>query len=421
MKLVWISLVVAVLAGAVWIATRRPLTASIAPSSYQGASTPSNQGPELTSKPSDSSDRRVDERASLRIVVVTKEDSRPVAHARVVIEKSGIDPQQWEDEVARYGSPESALAHGLGDSHETDEHGELRISFVDRRILACAWGENLFGKTAIDPGTHEARIEMKRARTLDIDVVDAGGRPVPDVCIAFLAVARAEWDSMNGAWTDANGRVHVDCLDDRRWHENTTWRIGAAYGATQPEFIDVDARNPPSSLRFVLGATGDVELSLTDANGHPLTIDAEYGLYVDASRVDPPRGLDPDSWHSRFTRDGHAVFPHVAIDLPLDLHVWALGFEFDEPKDLRAPSLPGETRRITLACESVRPIVRGRIVDSNDRPLSGAGVVAKESLNPDLKDFAEARQAFEARTEDDGTFECALGHRGEFAKPHHHD
>jgi hypothetical protein len=413
MKLVWISLVVAVLAGAFWIATRRPLTASIAPSGYQGASTPSHQGPELTSKPSDSNDRRVDERASLRIVVVTKEGSRPVAHARVLIEKSEADPGHWQDEVARYGSSEGALAHGMGDSYETDEHGELLVPVVDRTRVACAWGKDLFGKTAVASGTHDASIEMKRAQPLDIEVVDARGAPVPHVCIAFLAIAGAQWESLPGAWTDANGRVHVEDLEAWRWYHNTRWRIGGAYGATQPEFIDLDERNFSSPLHFVLGATGDVELALADEHGQPLVIEAEYGLYVDNHRVNPARGLDPDGWHSRFTNDGRALFEHVALDLPLSVHVWAMGFDFDEPNDLRAPSLSGQTRRITLRCKSVRPIVRGRIVDSNDRPLAGVAVVAKESLDPDLKDFAEARLVFEASTEDDGTFECVLDHRGE--------
>src|SRR5258705_6216915 len=259
MRLVWISVVIALLAAALWFATRRPLVAAIPHTVPQRTSGLLDQGRESVPKPINAGDRHVDTASSLRIVVAMKDDSRPVAHARVLLEKSGIDPQEWSDVVARYGSPESALAHGLGDSYETDENGELLIPLVDRRGLACAWREDLFGKTEIRPGTHDASIEMTRVRTLDIDVVDARGAPVPDVCIAALVVAGAEWDSLNGGWTDANGRVHVDDLDK-------AWRIGAAYGATDPAFIDVDERNPSSPIRFVLGATGDVELSLTDAN-----------------------------------------------------------------------------------------------------------------------------------------------------------
>src|SRR6185436_12205017 len=108
------------------------------------------------------------------------------------------------------------------------------------------------------------------------------------------------------------------------------------------------------------GPTGNVEFALVDESGRPLAVQAEFGLYVDDARLAGERALEEDGWHQRFTSDGHALFEHVQLDLPLAIHVWATGFDFDKPPDLRGPSSAGETRRFELHCKSVLPIARGR-------------------------------------------------------------
>lgn len=350
--------------------------------------------------------------SELRILVVEHESQQPLPNARVWIARRDIDAFAWDDAEARYGSRALALMLELGDEFAADERGELRVPLVESRTRIHAAAGDLHGGTVATASDIECVIELRRMTGIEIEVVDGGGSPVPGVWLALL-----EGEDPSAAWTamtDDTGRASVLDLDDVRSGASGRWRVGVAFGAAVPDFVDLDERSPSwedvrrRPIRFVLGDTGAVEFQLVDERGQTLAIDAEFALDVDESRIDAHFTLEENMWHTRLTRNGHVRFEHIALGLPLAIQVWALGFEFDEPADLSGPSLAGETKQVELRCASVRPIARGRVVDPEGRPAAHACLTASRPARDARAPLEHDAVRFACTTDAHGAFEAML-------------
>lgn len=350
--------------------------------------------------------------SELRIAVIDGASKQPVPNARVWIARADVDSLAWEDALARHGGRAAALMHECGDEFSADERGELRVPrvVVDTRIHAAS--RELHGGGVAAPSDGECVIELQSIAVLDIEVVDVRGAAVPDVWVALLS-----GEDLSPVWTaltDGAGRASVLDLDELRSDASGRWRAGVSFGAAVPRFVDVDERASSWELerrrpiRFVLAETGAIEFQLVDEHGQPLALEAEFGLYVDDDRLDEPFALEEDAWHGRHTRDGRARFDHVALELPLAVHVWAIGFEFDEPDDLRGPASPGDTRQVELRRTGVLPIVRGRVLDPEGRAFATAWLTA---LIPEFDPTAQSKYdalRWDCWTDGNGAFETEL-------------
>lgn len=268
---------------------------------------------------------------------------------------------------------------------------------------ASRQGFYLFDK--IDASAPSAKLVMRPARTVEINVIDAEQRPIEGA----LAAAMTYWyDTMSQATSDRTGhallRVPADAGLQYVWAMKPD--VGLDYFAFRR--FDEPASNvyklPPDykqPLALVLDGTRTVTVRVVDEKGRPMK-----GVKVTPWYVETPQKGDHlniggvDEFYVATDADGRAAFPYIPADVVNQIIFWA------RPDDYYTPERPvfdpqGESSEITARLVSLVP-VRGRVTLFGGRPAANVEVC----VNGDGYEIDRFRQS--TRTAADGSFEIRV-------------
>jgi len=334
----------------------------------------------------------------LSIQVVEEGSGKPVAGARVLLQKEDVDGREWSQAWDRWGDLEQVLVQGLGLAFVSDESGSVLVDRPSRALWASADRGDLHGEQRIDPASVRCTIAVKLYRSLAIEVVDALGKPATGVRVALVENEHGEWSSSWTEITGSDGRVALIKLEDKLHDQQALLALGPTLALATPQQIEFSASNAPTEpLRFVLEPTGSVEVVLSDKHGRVLDIDGMLELQVVRSELSAvvceSLSLDAPAL------EGSAVFEHVGLGLEFDAGAEVAGKSF-QSRVFAGPLTPGERVRVLLPLESSGTLLSGRALDEHGEPLRSASIfggVQRHDGNP-----YETR--FQAQTDEQGRF-----------------
>jgi RNA polymerase sigma factor (sigma-70 family) len=339
------------------------------------------------------------------IVVVDGASDAPVADAEVhwINEDSKLRffeslPSAEHKVISR--RPTEAVAARAGWRTRSDADGRARIAIpLGSRMptTIAARSDGRYGVLDVQPNSLAPasghRVLLRPDRTIQVRVVDAGGRPVPDVLVTVDAHgsdgARWEHGELLGAYSDADGVAtlqhvqHAAAAAARRAAADpgrTTFRLLAA--ARLPGYedfgVDVDLAAAASSVELRLPPHGRVSVQVhAAANDVPLdglgqawlrdaTPATAASASGEASSVRGTQGFWPPTHHAKLDPSGLAHFPIVRLG-----RQWEVGLGHDDALTLvtAGPTLAGQEIQVALRPDAGKCVVRGRVLAAPGAPL----------------------------------------------------
>jgi hypothetical protein len=338
----------------------------------------------------------------LRVLVVEKGTGRPLAGARVLLQKEGVDPLEWNEAWERWNDVEPMLAHGLGQAFVSDRRGIASVPQPSRQVWVTADLGELHGERRTDPKEEFCRVEVRAYHSLAIEVLDPLGRPVEGVRVALVESEHGEWWSAWSGITDSDGRAELHKLEEKLGDENAPLALGPCLAVARPQQVEFTAATAPSGpVRFVLEPSGAIEVVMSDAQGRAL--DVAGTLQLEVVRSDLPTCVSESGSHTVHARAGSAVLEHVGLGLEFEVRSDVLGKRFRE-RTFAGPVTPGERIRVYLPLERAGTLLSGRALDERGEPLRGVEITGEVPISAG----SSRDKSFTTRTDARGRFKGDL-------------
>lgn len=228
-----------------------------------------------------------------------------------------------------------------------------------------------FGMSRCPARSDSVTILLGPLEQLEIEVVDASGRPAEGALVVELQHSRMEF-------TDRTGRVRVPVIATRRGDAAEKLDFLLPLADTQPpRHVIGSGESPNAPLRFVLGDCGTLELVATSDGARIEGFDLEFRVRIHSREGEESR-IYLDHWQS--TLSGSIRLPHVSPGRKLGC--WIVeNVPFPDlifqrvQLDSTEPGRAVTVREIPLQRGLVR--FRGIAVDESGSPLAKAWVNAE--------------------------------------------
>ncbi|MEW6072857.1 MAG: carboxypeptidase-like regulatory domain-containing protein [Planctomycetota bacterium] len=228
---------------------------------------------------------------------------------------------------------------------------------------------------------------------LSVRVVDEARTPQPGIPVGLRFGAEESHEYRGSVATQApHGIAVLSYIGAMAWMEGgTSLRVGLAVPLPEPVEATLDAANPPiAPIELVLPAFGFLEVHLIRLEDE----EPAKGIVVSLLLPRPPEEIEGDPLEEEFPewRDSRRYQRFVAglfapgedtrrlpVGLGLDLEVEARSPAGEEGvrRAVCGPSLAGGVVRVEIALEELEPVLVGRIVDEEGRPLAATRFAAK--------------------------------------------
>lgn len=319
--------------------------------------------------------------------------------------------QRWGrwDEALESGQLEQLLSE---DTLEvlTDDSGRATLPTASGGVVV-ADSEAVFGVAWCEPDrSAPLMVEVHPDFAVAARVVDASGSTKAGIRVALRV--DYDWGDVSDVASAISDREGVALIEHAGWRLSE-WEISgdhrvtlALAGPLDPSIErEIDALAPPiEPVELRLGAFGELEVAVFDAEGRPLASNDDVELH----RIERPSATDEEYEYvypgaSSPLRDGVALFPCVALE-----QEFAAVLNFDEggrhvaTKTGRGPVHIGDRARIELRFEPVRG-VQARLVD-----VAGAPLVEREvEVFTEREPGASADRLCISRTDGEGRLRIA--------------
>lgn len=304
--------------------------------------------------------------ATCRIRVVDATSGAPVPDARVWLQREDAPctSPPWRRAIQRSNDVEVTLRDGLGHELELDARGEVLVPRPTRWLCVAAARGALHGTATLQREDAECVIELEPYHALEVEVVDASGRPLEGAHVAFYGDELAEIRGTVTLIAGADGRISIPRLESAVWMRSggPPMRLALAGGAAcEPESVTLalDAL-PAAPVRLEAAEHGSLVVQLTDAHGKELALDGRCEvelLWDPALELSPARRAGDLEEH---LHDGRVVFECVGLGLSLDVFVAAEGHT-GESRTVSGPRDPGESVLVQVPIGEPFVGVRGRV------------------------------------------------------------
>ncbi len=300
----------------------------------------------------------------------------------------------------------------------SDDTGEVLLPAFAKVVAAVARHGTLYGERVL--GTEEpsppSRLELTPDVTLQVQVVDGAGKPVAGVRVGVQRQAPL-------ATGDLSPRLsHVEAVAITQepdglatfvhLHHRSpdlllagSWAVVGIEGALAPAVrVDFDPRTPPAEpVRLVLPPTGRLVVLVQDAHGGPMPDERVYLTPIVARSSD---GRDVLAQRiSVMSKQGRGEFPHVGLDLDLQVEAWPQEWPRTELRQ-PGPRTAGEEVVVTLRFDQRHPVLTGRLIDA-----SGA-IRGRERMSGriliDRKDAPQAEDSLWVQIDAQGRFRIPI-------------
>jgi hypothetical protein len=320
----------------------------------------------------------------VEVRVADQASGRPVAGAEVAwLDASLYQRLRMPAEDAQWMYQDvEPIAHAYGWRARTDQDGMVRVHVSDWTSVYARAGSR-YGSVSCNKKTLPAegyRIELVEDRNLQVQVLDALGRPAAGVRIAVAqhgadgAFLRL-WTGMPLARTekpDGKARIaHMQC-----WQEHphggevlvptAQWRVRAELPGGKDPGVVFDPKAPPAETVVLrLPPTGTVTARVEVGGGRVLT-GTRRTIEV---HVGPPgdRHTRNRAWQKPIGPDGCARFPWVPVGGTLAAST-RLDTSFFH-KEFAAPAAQGEEVTVVLTPSPDDVALTGRILDDRQQLL----------------------------------------------------
>ena len=292
--------------------------------------------------------------SGVAIRVVDDASGAAVADALVV----AVDETMFGWICGEDGEPEHDAAwrmRDLGVASLSDRAGATRVPLPTRPMTVMAFHGERFGRATVEAHDPLDQVVRIAPRTLEVEVVDAEGRPLAGVPVALDTPCNVHHELGFVRESDARGRVTIEGHDLER---NVHWGCGRE---TVVEFsfpsrayalraID-DAQIEP--VRLVAPPTSRLVVELRDLDDRPLGAPAlvkcvTWLPWIERHDFDPfwpELGWQRESW--RRSDGGRVDLGPFEIGLLASVSVECAGYEF-EPQTFAPPGTAGETRVVVM-------------------------------------------------------------------------
>ncbi len=303
--------------------------------------------------------------------------------------------------------PEVVLRR-IGERYETDGDGRVTLKSgpTDRGYLVARKNDVFAMKSFRTADEIPVTLELALDRTLRIQTVDEAGVPLPGVPVGMTS--REEDPSPEyrvlTEGRDAIATVpHFDQIFARELERGDVTYAVLPIPMLDTVSVEIDpARFPTEPVQLVVPPTGRVVVEVRGEAGEPLD---GYRVHLESTvstkRLGRGRGADATS------EAGLAVFPYVGLGgkLLATLEPKAGENRNRITRVFDAPAAAGEEIRIEIGFEAGAPLLTGRLVDAERRPIAERSV----RLRFELRMERLGTMHFETlRTDAEGRFEANL-------------
>ena len=311
----------------------------------------------------------------LEVIVVDGRSGVPVAGARVrglgLLEPMS-GPNDHKEVPIGLLDFEIELAGGA--VYETDATGRTRIpkNGVPGSYAASApgmWGMAYFSDSEKPPHV----IDMMPERGARVLVVDAHGKPAPNVPVA-IACDGARFDDLVESLSDEQGLVDV-----RHWRSAQQKCLDAADTCVRPLILarwdaiprlHIDTtRNAPDPQRLVLPPLGSVEVRVRAADGTPLLAPDLVLTRAEEKGYGDQPGKDAETFGPTTNEAGRALFTHVGLGCELRASSESVGGVFTYCVG-PGPRVDGEVAVLELVVAKPYSALTGRFIGPDGLPLT---------------------------------------------------
>jgi hypothetical protein len=348
------------------------------------------------------------------VLVVDAESGEPVAHALVTWFEENEDFQervlpeaQFEVERIEHGKTVATDAKG----RTKIARGSLIVASADGRYAARRWS-----RATESP----MKLALKRARRLDIVVVDEQKRPVAGVPLSLAGQSGSVGPA--NSWqlsTGPDGKASFAPLDlflgfETRTPHEFHLRVDALLGESADDFARVldDRKLPQEPVTFTLPLNGTLVVDVVDEKGAPVA--GDHYLTIATLPAGSPDAAFDEATKTRRTYEWFCFDDRTHYEL----HGVALGRRIQiEASDLvgnrttatvDAPTKAGEivNARIVVALPKAFEIVAA-VVDPEGKPVADANFTIHLAAPVDEKG-RESAEAIEAKSDAHGALKARL-------------
>jgi hypothetical protein len=249
-----------------------------------------------------------------------------------------------------------------GKRYRAGDDGIARIPHVFNGSVFASKGELRGYQPLFMSNDDPLRVALAPGKAVRVRVVNGGGRPVQGVPV----VLGPQHVPLLTRTSDEGGLVAFKHLDQVLGSGSIKIKYSVYLGVPSRDGPSepVDVMDPPADpIRLVLPDTGSVVVTARDATGRLLRSGfARLEIGVVPRRVKAERVMQEGVVA---LEDGRAVFPFVALELPLIATV--LEDPFSEPVSVRAigPVRPGEEVLIDVTVDTSSYVMVARAVDED--------------------------------------------------------
>lgn len=437
-----IVLVLAVVATAAFLIWRPSVGPGLVPSRQTppledsaGADPVARRESEVAQPKEDPPDRRTVEAAApngdrpehkgKRIRVVDASTGAPIQDPTVwFLDRARIDGAEWNAlrRNAADADPMDTLESRGTICGATGADGEIRIPEVDADSMALVGASDPLGMATppragwvfVRSDTPEPVVlEIGHVDVLAVAVLDAEGRPAPDVPLRLAVMRNGYWTTAWRGATGADGTTRIAHVGQRvraarrgapSTAEEALVFVDAPLGHRPRAAVDLaDVPEDPVVLQLPQVGTVVVEVDSPDpsrAAGARASL-LEVDLPIDESTL--ARGMEEPE-----VVDQRATFPLVGLDLRLRAAVTVRGANEDRAAEANGPRAPGQEVVVRVPLVDDTPVLVARLVDADGEPLGSEEVtVMSESKAADttttsylsLRTDVEGRVYFTPRDE----------------------
>jgi hypothetical protein len=210
-------------------------------------------------------------------------------------------------------------------------------------------------------------------------VVDDAGKPVAGVrvILGLKSVSNSGILALSSATTGKDGIAAIPVPEHGEAYIEAAARWVVAVGAplAMPVDAPVDFDKPPEPIRLTLGPTGRLVVRLVDPDGKPVREQVAVQLLH--------QNLWNVSRHWLLTTDqGEVAFEPIGVGADVTVEATAKGRRSRTSSREKGPSLPGGDAVTTLVVETKHPLVAGRVLDADRKPLVQTSLRARVVMAP---------------------------------------